>query len=109
MSILSIESSFIQIRDYIEYPSSGILSKVLLKDDNCQYTLFCLAEGTEISEHTASRNAVVNVLEGEGLLILEGKEITLTKGIFVVMPSNAPHSLHAHTNLSFLLTLSAHS
>ncbi|WP_373481377.1 cupin domain-containing protein [Geminocystis sp.] len=109
MAILSIESSFIQIKDYIEYPSSGILSKVLLKDDNCQYTLFCLAEGTEISEHTSSRNAVVNVLEGEGLLILEGKKITLKSGIFIVMPSNAPHSLHAETNLSFLLTLSANS
>lgn len=107
MSILSIESNFIQIKDYIEYPASGILSKVLLKDDNCQYTLFCLAEGTEISEHTASRNATVNVLEGEGLFILEGKKITLTHGVFIVMPSNAPHSLHAHTNLSFLLTLSA--
>ncbi|BAQ60751.1 hypothetical protein GM3708_1157 [Geminocystis sp. NIES-3708] len=109
MSILSIESSFIQIRDYIEYPSLGILSKVLLKDCNCQYTLFCLAEGTKISEHTANRNAIINVLEGEGLLILEEKKITLIQGIFAVIPSNAPHSLHAHTNLSFLLTLSANS
>ncbi|NCO75525.1 MAG: cupin domain-containing protein, partial [Cyanobacteria bacterium] len=45
----------------------------------------------------------------EGLLILEGKKITLKSGIFIVMPSNASHSLHAETNLSFLLTLSANS
>jgi nitric oxide dioxygenase len=66
MSILSLKSSFINLDDHIEYPQEGILSKVLLKDENCQYTLFCLAQGTEISEHTSSRNATVNVIEGEG-------------------------------------------
>ena len=107
MSILSIKSSFINIQDQIEYPAQGVLSKVLLKDDNCQYTIFCLAKGTEISEHTSSRNATINVIEGEGLLTLEGEEICLKNGVFVVMPSNAPHSLQAKSNLCFLLTLSS--
>jgi nitric oxide dioxygenase len=107
MSVLSLKSSFINLKDHIEYPKEGILSKVLLKDANCQYTLFCLAQGTEISEHTSSRNATVNVIEGEGILTLEDTEITLEKGVFVVMPSNAPHALYAKVNLCFLLTLSA--
>ncbi|AFZ55275.1 cupin domain-containing protein [Cyanobacterium aponinum FACHB-4101] len=107
MSILELKSSFVNLSEHIEYPSEGILSKVLLKDKNCQYTLFCLAKNTEISEHTSSRNATVHVIEGEGVLILEGEKIILTKGVFVVMPSNAPHALQATENLCFLLTLSA--
>ncbi|MGY6528771.1 MAG: cupin domain-containing protein [Cyanobacterium sp.] len=107
MSILELKSSFINLDQHIEYPSEGVLSKVLLKDKNCQYTLFCLAKGTEISEHTSSRNATVNVIEGEGILTLEGEDIKLEKGVFVVMPSNAPHALNANQNLCFLLTLSA--
>jgi len=99
-------SLVIQLQEKIEYPNQGVLSKVLIKDTCCQYTLFCLAAGTDISEHTSTRNATINVLEGRGLLTLEGKEIPLAPGIFVFMPANAPHALKAEENLAFLLTLS---
>ncbi|MGA9377516.1 MAG: cupin domain-containing protein [Phormidium sp.] len=103
---LSTSSFFIQLKDKIEYPQDGVLSKVILKDNNCQYTLFCLAGGTEISEHTATRNATVNVIEGKGILTLEGEDITLEPGVFVFMPAHAPHALKTEENLAFLLTLS---
>lgn len=105
-TVLPFASSSIQLRDKIEYPEAGILSKVLIKDTHCQYTLFCLTKGTEISEHTSPKNATINVLEGQGILTLEGKDIILEPGIFVFMPANAPHALQAQENLAFLLTLS---
>jgi quercetin dioxygenase-like cupin family protein len=105
-TLLPLQSSSIQLRANIEYPQAGVLSKVLVKDSCCQYTLFCLAAGTEISEHTSTRNATVNVLEGRGILTLEGQDIALEPGVFVFMPANAPHALKAEENLAFLLTLS---
>ena len=108
-TLASVNNSFTAtLQDLIEYPKQGILSKVLLKDNNSQYTLFCLAKGTEIEEHTSTRNAVVTVIEGEGTLTLDGREIVLNPGVFVFMPANAPHALQAKENLSFLLTLSEH-
>lgn len=104
----SHESFSTDLQQLVEYPNEGILSKVLLKDNNCQYTLFCLASGTEIEEHTSTRNAVLTVIEGKGKLILEGKEIELQTGVFVFMKANAPHALEASENLTFLLTLSEH-
>jgi quercetin dioxygenase-like cupin family protein len=95
-----------QLHEQIEYPRAGVLSQVITQDQNCQYTLFCLAATTEISEHTSTRNATVNVLEGKGLLKLAGQEIKLEPGIFIFMPANAPHALKAEENLAFLLTLS---
>ncbi|MCD8486934.1 cupin domain-containing protein [Geitlerinema calcuttense] len=100
------ESLVAQLQDKIEYAETGVLSKVLLKVPGCQYTLFCLAAGTDITEHTSTRNAVVYVLEGQGTLTLEGKEIPLEPGVFIFMPANAPHALKAEANLAFLLTLS---
>ncbi|NJL61485.1 MAG: cupin domain-containing protein [Methylacidiphilales bacterium] len=96
------------LQDLIEYPKSGILSKVLLKDKNSQYTLFCLAASTEIDEHTSTRNAVITVIEGTGNLNLEGKDIALAPGGFVFMAANAPHALQAKENLAFVLALSEH-
>jgi quercetin dioxygenase-like cupin family protein len=105
-SINNSQSLVLQLTSQIEYPSAGVLSKVLLQDKACQYTLFCLAANTDISEHTSTRNATINVLEGKGLLTLLGQDITLEPGVFVFMPANAPHALKAEENLSFLLTLS---
>ena len=109
MNIAKTNNSFnTTLRDFIEYPTSGILSKVLFKDNNIQYSLFCLAAGTEIDEHTSTRNAVITVVEGRGNLNLEGKDIALTPGVFVFMSANAPHALQAKENLAFVLTLSEH-
>ncbi|MDV2995304.1 MAG: hypothetical protein N4J56_004958 [Chroococcidiopsis sp. SAG 2025] len=105
-TLLPLRSSSTQLRTNIEYPQAGVLSKVLIKDSCCQYTLFCLAADTEISEHTSTRNATVNVLEGKGILTLEGQDIVLEPGVFIFMPANAPHALKAEENLAFLLTLS---
>ncbi|BAY22136.1 cupin domain-containing protein [Calothrix sp. NIES-2100] len=105
-TITTNQSFFTQLREQIEYPGSGVLSKVLLKDKACQYTLFCLAANTEISEHTVTRNATINVIAGKGFLNLSGENIVLEPGVLVFMPANTPHALQAQENLSFLLILS---
>jgi len=97
------------LQDLIEYPTSGVLSKVLLKDNNVQYSLFCLAAGTEIAEHTAIRNAFITVVAGKGNLSLEGKDIALVPGVLVFMPANAPHAVQAQENLAFVLALGEES
>ncbi|MDZ8087662.1 MAG: cupin domain-containing protein [Nostoc sp. DedQUE12b] len=104
--IITNPSFITQLREQIQYPSAGVFSKVLLKDNACQYTLFCLAANTDISEHTSIWNATINVIEGRGILSLSGEDIQLEHGIFVFMPANAPHALKAEENLTFLLTLS---
>ena len=104
--LLSSKLPSIQLKDHIEYPDAGILSKILWKNDDCQYSLFCLAAATEISEHTSTRNATVQILEGTGSLILNGETISLVPGLFIFMAANAPHAVSADSNLAFMLTLS---
>ncbi|NJO40755.1 MAG: cupin domain-containing protein [Cyanobacteria bacterium CRU_2_1] len=106
ITLLSSQSSAIQLQDHIEYPETGIVSKLLIKDRVCQYTLFCLAAGTKLSEHIATRNATIHVLNGNGVLTLLGQDITLEPNVFVFMPANAPHALQAQENLAFLIILS---
>ncbi|MBD2342950.1 cupin domain-containing protein [Anabaena subtropica] len=100
------QSLVIQLREQIEYPRAGVKSQVIFQDKVCQYTLFCLAATTEISEHTSTRNATIHVLEGKGILNLSGQDITLVPGVFILISANAPHALKAEENLTFLLTLS---
>jgi quercetin dioxygenase-like cupin family protein len=102
-------SWFTQLREQFEYSSNKVFSKVLLKDENAQYTLICISAGSSLSEHSTNRNATINVIEGKGVLVLEGKEIALETGVFVFMPSGAQHALKSESNLAFLLIFSGNS
>lgn len=93
------------IRQLIEYSKGGILSKELVKGGKTNITLFCMAEGTEISEHTSTKEGFVYVIEGEGIFNLEGKEIEMSSGVFISLKKNAGHFLKAKKNTSFLLFL----
>ena len=90
----------------MEFPREGVFSKVLVKTDISNHTLMCLAKGSDISEHTSTREASVTVLKGKGIFILNGKKIKMKPGVFIFMPKNAPHSLSADENLAILLSLS---
>ena len=93
------------INKLIEYPAQGIVSKSIIKNSKIDITLFCMATGTDISEHTSTRDGIVYVLEGNGTFNLEGKKIKMEKGVIINMLSNAKHSLSAKENTSFLLML----
>lgn len=94
-----------KINELIEYPKKGILSKEVVKNDKLNITLFCMAGGTEISKHTSTKQGFVYIIEGDGLFNLEGKDITMSPGVFIYMKENAVHSLKAKGDTSFLLVL----
>ncbi|HLD73033.1 MAG TPA: cupin domain-containing protein [Candidatus Nanoarchaeia archaeon] len=93
------------LKAMIEYPKEGISSKVLSKTERKEVTLFSMAAGTEISEHTSTKEGMVYVIEGEGGFTLQGEKIRMEPGRIIFMEKNAPHSLEAEKNLSFLLVL----
>ena len=93
------------IEELIEYPKEGILSKKIINNEKADTTLFCMARGTEISEHTSTKPAVVYIIEGKGVFNLVGKDIKMQKNTFIFMKENSVHSLKAEENTAFLLML----
>ncbi len=89
----------------IEYPKSGIISKSLGRTSKYDLTLFCMARGEKLSEHTSTSEGFVFVIEGDGVFNLEGMPIRMLPGVFINMRQNAVHSLLARRNTSFLLLL----
>ncbi|MBD3248577.1 cupin domain-containing protein [Candidatus Woesearchaeota archaeon] len=96
---------FKDLEDEMQFPEKGIFSKVLVKADNYDYTLMCLSAGTEIDEHTSSKDGVVVVLKGKGRFNLEGEKIEMKQGVFISMPANSLHSLKAKENTAILICL----
>ena len=97
--------NFKEIRKMIEYSEQGILSKDILKNNKLNVSLFCMAKGTEISEHTSTKQGFVYVVEGKGIFNLEGEDIEMKPSVLIFMEENAVHSLKADENTAFLLFL----
>src|SRR3989338_2481785 len=94
------------LADFIEYPRSGILSKEIIKTGNTNVSLFSMTKGSEITEHTSTKEGFVYVLEGIGVFNLAGEEISMRPGIFIFLKKGVVHSIKANDNLIFLLSLS---
>ena len=93
------------VKHLIDYSKEGILSKEIIRQENLDVTLFCMAKGTQLSEHTSTKEGFVYVLEGKGIFRLEGKDVVMKEGVFISMDKNAKHSLKANENTSFILSL----
>ena len=94
-----------KINELIEYSEGGILSKEIIRDKNLNVTLMCMGAGTELSEHTSTKQGTVYVIEGKGVFNLEGEEIVMEPGVLIYMGADAVHSLKAEENVSFVLSL----
>lgn len=87
------------------FTPNGIVSRTLLRTANCRVVLFGFAAGQELTEHTSTQQAVVQVLSGEGEFTLAGQTRTVRAGDLIYMPPNLPHAVSATQELSLLLTL----
>ncbi len=83
----------------------SILSRQVLNDEHVKVTLFAFAAGQELSEHTASRPAIIQVLAGEGTFGLGAEDHEVVTGSWAHMAPNLPHTVRARTPLVLLLTM----
>jgi quercetin dioxygenase-like cupin family protein len=85
----------------------AVVSKVVHRHDGLDVTVFAFDAGEELTEHQASRAAVVQVLSGRLRFTVDGEQLDLAPGSWLHMASGAPHSLLATEPAVMLLTLIA--
>ncbi|MBW6455624.1 MAG: cupin domain-containing protein [Trueperaceae bacterium] len=88
-----------------EIQPDSIISRSVHADDLVKVTLFGFAAGQELSEHTASKPAILQVLAGEGTFGLGGEVVEVRPGSFAHMAPHLPHTVTARTPLVLLLTM----
>jgi quercetin dioxygenase-like cupin family protein len=89
----------------IEIPANGILSRTIYGDATVSAVLFGFDAGQELSEHTASRPALIQIVRGEARLTLGPDALDARPGTWVRMPAGLSHSVRAITPLVLLLVL----
>ncbi len=89
-----------------QFAPNGIVSRTLLRTANSRTVLFGFSEGQELTEHTSTQHALIQILEGECEFSLAGKPHQLKAGDLLYMPPNLAHAVKATRQFSMLLTLS---
>ena len=96
----------ISLAEETQFAPNGIVSRTLLRTTNLRTVLFGFAQGQELTEHTSTQHALIQILSGECEFSLSGAPHQLKAGDFLYMPPNLPHAVKATQEFSMLLTLS---
>lgn len=88
-----------------QFTPNGIVSRTVWRGNGLRIILFGFAEGQELTEHTSTQCALVEILSGECQFTLAGKARSLKSGDLLYMPPGLSHSVQATTQFSMLLTL----
>jgi quercetin dioxygenase-like cupin family protein len=88
-----------------QFAPNGIVSRTLLRTANSRAVLFGFAEGQELSEHTSTQHALIQILSGECEFFLAGRPHALKTGDLIYMPPDLAHAVKATRQFSMLLTL----
>lgn len=85
----------LNLKTLVETSDGAVISRTLLKKETGSITLFSFDKGQGLSEHTSPFDAVVEVVEGEGIFIIAGEPQTVKAGELIIMPANVPHDVQA--------------
>ena len=88
-----------------EPPADGILSRTIFQDDQVKAVIFGFGQGQELSEHTASKPAMLHFVKGEATVGLGNDFQEAQAGTWVHMPPGLKHSIKAKTPVVMLLVL----
>ena len=93
------------LAEMVDYAGDSIVSKTILDKAAGTITLFAFDQGQKLSEHTAPYDAVVQVLDGQATITIDGRAGDVAAGSIIIMPGNVPHAVAATKRFKMLLTM----
>jgi quercetin dioxygenase-like cupin family protein len=105
MEQIIVKGEKFQVAESVSYSAQAVVSKVVLKKDTGNVTLFAFEKGEGLSEHTAPFDAMVHILDGTAEIKIGGNPHLLKAGEAIIMPANIAHALHAVERFKMMLIM----
>ncbi|MGA3014452.1 MAG: cupin domain-containing protein [Bacteroidales bacterium] len=105
MGTNKFESGKFKFNECVDYSCDGIVSKHVLESTAGNITLFSFDKGQKLSEHSAPYDAMLQVVEGNGEVIINKVPYQLNAGETIIMPANIPHAVNANEKFKMVLTM----
>ena len=95
----------LKLAELVHYQAGSVVSRIIVKGETGNVTLFAFDQGQELSEHTTPFDALLHLLDGTAAIEISGKPFHLEAGDAIVMPANEPHAVKAVERFKMLLTM----
>ncbi|MCU0498914.1 MAG: cupin domain-containing protein [Anaerolineae bacterium] len=86
-------------------PPESIVSRTFYKEARLKAILFGFDAGQELSEHTSSQTAILQILQGEAILTLGDDRHEVSAGAWIQLAPRLKHRVQAITPVWMLLIL----
>jgi quercetin dioxygenase-like cupin family protein len=93
------------IRPMAQVKPGGVMPVSVLKSTGANVVVFAFDAGLTLREHTAQLPALIQVLEGEVVVTVDGHDIPLRPGGILHIEPHVPHSVHAANEARVQLTV----
>ena len=100
-----VKKQVMSANDLIDYADGGIVSKEFEHSNAGSITLFAFDEGQRLSDHTAPFDAVIQIVDGEAEIMIEGEVYHPKAGEMIIIPQGALHAVNALQRFKMMLTM----
>jgi quercetin dioxygenase-like cupin family protein len=101
----SQQAKVLNLQESVHPEPDGIISRTVFQDERLKTVLFGFGALQELSEHTASKPAVMHFLSGKAEVTLGPEKLIAGPGTWVHMPAGMPHSIVSKEPTVMLLLL----
>lgn len=92
-------------KEMVAYREGQVVNLTLVNSPSLNLSVISMDKGEGLNTHTAPGDAFVVALDGEGQIIIDGKEFRLKEGESIIMPKNVPHAVMGITQFKMILIL----
>ena len=89
----------------LDYQEGSIVSRKIVDKKEGTITVFAFDAGQNLSEHTTPFDALIQLVEGQGVITIGGKDHNLSAGESIIMPATIPHAVTAKDRFKMILTM----
>ncbi len=105
MNELLSKGKVFALKDALPYQEGKIVNLTLMENATSQLALIAMSKGTELTAHKAPGEALLLILDGEGIITYEGVENKVAAGDSFAFAKNGLHAVKALSNFKFALLL----
>jgi quercetin dioxygenase-like cupin family protein len=92
-------------KDLVQYQAGSIVSRTIIEAPAGTVTVFAFDTGQRLSEHTAPFDALIEIVEGTGIITIDGKDCSVPEGNQIIMPANHPHAVRGADRFKMVLVM----
>ena len=93
------------IVELIEYEHNAVVSKSIMKRATGSINAMSFDTGEGLNEKTSPFDTYAQVIEGDAIIVVAGKETKLTSGEGIVIPAHKPNHVKPNGRFKMLLTV----